>query len=56
MQNTFHRLQQGYRHSPTTAHNALAKVLGIVEVLEDVHRYKYIDDIPIGGALIEFQQ
>ncbi|KAF1594466.1 hypothetical protein FQV11_0011846, partial [Eudyptes moseleyi] len=48
-QYTFNRLPQGYKHSPTIAHNALAKLLDTVEVLSGVHIYQYIDDILVGG-------
>ncbi|KAK4820861.1 hypothetical protein QYF61_007866 [Mycteria americana] len=48
-QYTFNRLLQGYKHSPTIAHNALAALLGTVKVASGVHIYQYIDDIPVGG-------
>ncbi|NWI62347.1 TF29 protein, partial [Todus mexicanus] len=49
VQYTFNRLPQGYKHSPTIAHNALAKVLAEVSSSPDVMVYQYIDDILIGG-------
>ena len=49
IQYTFNRLPQGYKHSPTIAHNALAKLLDMVEVPSGVHIYQYIDDILVGG-------
>lgn len=36
-QYTFNQLPQGYKHSPTIAHNALAKFLNAVEVLSGVY-------------------
>ncbi|GAB0208878.1 pol-like protein ENS-3 [Grus japonensis] len=49
VQYTFNRLPQGYKHSPTIAHNALAKLLDTVEVSSDIRIYQYIDDILVGG-------
>ncbi|NXJ11777.1 POLY protein, partial [Odontophorus gujanensis] len=46
---SFNRLPQGYKHSPTIAHNALAKVLTKIHISPDVKVYQYIDDIFIGG-------
>ena len=48
-QYTFNRLPQGYKHSPTIAHNALAKLLDAVEVPSGVYIYQYIDGILVGG-------
>ncbi|KFV44251.1 hypothetical protein N341_11433, partial [Tyto alba] len=50
---TFNRLPQGYKHSPTIAHNALAKLLNTVEVPLGVHIYQYIDAILVGGDIKE---
>ncbi|KFQ41576.1 hypothetical protein N333_04379, partial [Nestor notabilis] len=49
IQYTFNRLPQGYKHSPTIAHNALAKVLAEIPVPPGNTVYQYIDDILIGG-------
>ncbi|GAB0203336.1 hypothetical protein GRJ2_002799200 [Grus japonensis] len=49
VQYTFNRLPQGYKHSPTIAHNALAKLLDTVEVPSDIRIYQYRDDILVGG-------
>lgn len=49
IQYTFNRLPQGYKHSPTIAHNALAKILAEIPVSPDSTVYQYIDDILIGG-------
>ncbi|NXA98904.1 POK8 protein, partial [Melanocharis versteri] len=48
-QYTFTRLPQGYKHSPTLAHHALAKELEKIPVQKGVKVYQYIDDILIGG-------
>ncbi|KAM4683521.1 LOW QUALITY PROTEIN: adhesion G-protein coupled receptor G7 [Amazona ochrocephala] len=40
---------QGYKHSPTIAHNALAKILAEIPVPPGNAVYQYIDDILIGG-------
>lgn len=48
-QYTFSRLPQGYKHSPTLAHHALAKELEKIPVREGVKVYQCIDDILIGG-------
>ncbi|KAK4826224.1 hypothetical protein QYF61_006265 [Mycteria americana] len=48
-QYTFNQLPQGYKHSPTIAHNALAKLLDAVEVLSGICMYQYTDDILVGG-------
>ncbi|KFM08935.1 hypothetical protein AS27_14727, partial [Aptenodytes forsteri] len=50
IQYTFNRLPQGYKHSPTTAHAALAELLQTVSLPQDVKLYQYIDDILIGGT------
>ena len=49
IQYTFNRLPQGYKHSPTIAHAALAELLQTVSLPADVKLYQYIDDILIGG-------
>ncbi|GAB0206094.1 pol-like protein ENS-3 [Grus japonensis] len=49
IQYTFNRLPQGYKHSPTIAHNTLAKVLTEISSPPGVMIYQYIDDILIGG-------
>ncbi|NWV63174.1 TF29 protein, partial [Malurus elegans] len=48
-QYTFTRLPQGYKHSPTLAHHALAKELEKIPLRVGVKIYQYIDDILIGG-------
>ena len=48
-QYTFTRLPQGFKHSPTLAHHALAKELEQIPLEEGVRLYQYIDDILIGG-------
>ncbi|PKU43507.1 hypothetical protein llap_6182 [Limosa lapponica baueri] len=48
IQHTLNRLPQGYKHSPTIAHNALAKVLAEVPVSKGCTICQYIDDILIG--------
>ncbi|NXV53434.1 TF29 protein, partial [Uria aalge] len=45
VQYTFNGLPLGYKHFPTIAHNALAKLLHTIEVPSDVPIYQYIDDI-----------
>uniref|UniRef100_A0A8C3K9U4 ribonuclease H n=1 Tax=Calidris pygmaea TaxID=425635 RepID=A0A8C3K9U4_9CHAR len=50
IQYTFNRLPQGYKHSPTIAHAALAELLQSVSLPQDVKLYQYIDDILIGGT------
>ncbi|NXS16482.1 TF29 protein, partial [Mystacornis crossleyi] len=52
-QYTFTRLPQGYRHSPTLAHHALAQELEKIPKSDDVAVYQYIDDILVGGDKIE---
>lgn len=49
IQYTFNRLPQGYKHSPTIAHNALAKVLTEISSPPGIMIYQYINDILIGG-------
>ncbi|NXF28474.1 YI31B protein, partial [Rhodinocichla rosea] len=46
---TFTRLPQGYKHSPTLAHHALAQELEKIPKPETIGVYQYIDDILIGG-------
>ncbi|KAF1552128.1 hypothetical protein FQV19_0015928, partial [Eudyptula minor] len=43
-------LPQGYRHSPTIAHFALAQELARVTPREGVKIYQYIDDVLISGS------
>ncbi|KAK4810691.1 hypothetical protein QYF61_007491 [Mycteria americana] len=51
IQYTFTRLPQGYKHSPTLAHHALAQALAEAPPPEEgVRTYQYIDDVLIGGA------
>ncbi|GAB0209671.1 pol-like protein ENS-3 [Grus japonensis] len=50
---TFNRLPQGYKHSPTIAHSALAKVLSEIPSPQGITIYQYIDDILIGGETSE---
>ncbi|KAF1669760.1 Transposon Tf2-6 polyprotein, partial [Pygoscelis papua] len=50
VQYTFNRLPQGYKHSPTIAHAALAELLQTVSLPQEVKLYQYIDDILIGGT------
>ena len=45
IQYAFNRLPQGYKHFPTIAHNTLAKLLDMVEMLLGVHIYQYIGNI-----------
>ncbi|KAF1410657.1 hypothetical protein FQV23_0004844, partial [Spheniscus humboldti] len=49
IQYTFNRLPQGYKHSPTIAHNALAKVLAQTSFSPGIAIYQYIDDILIAS-------
>ncbi|NXT30484.1 POK11 protein, partial [Syrrhaptes paradoxus] len=50
---TFTRLPQGYKHSPTLAHHALAQELEKIPKPEDIAVYQYIDDILVGGNEIK---
>ena len=50
VQFTFTRLPQGYCHSPTIAHYALAQELAQIPPREGVRIYQYIDDVLIGGS------
>ncbi|KAF1610631.1 hypothetical protein FQV09_0012750, partial [Eudyptes chrysolophus] len=50
VQFTFTRLLQGYCHSPTIAHFALAQELALVTPRDGVKIYQYIDNILIGGS------
>ncbi|KAK4806458.1 hypothetical protein QYF61_013951 [Mycteria americana] len=51
IQYTFTCLPQGYKHSPTLAHHALAQALAEAPPPEEgVRTYQYIDDVLIGGA------
>ncbi|NWX94115.1 TF26 protein, partial [Nothoprocta ornata] len=47
---TFNQPPQGYKHSPTIAHNALVKLLVTVKKPPEICIYQYIDDILIGGS------
>ncbi|KFP05872.1 hypothetical protein N300_11765, partial [Calypte anna] len=52
IQYTFTRLPQGYKHSPTLAHHALAHELENIPEIKNnpnVKIYQYIDDVLIGG-------
>ncbi|KAM9590605.1 uncharacterized protein ACIBXB_005796 isoform 2-T2 [Morphnus guianensis] len=49
VQYTFTRLPQGYCHSPTIAHYALAQELNQITPKDGVKVYQYIDDVLIGG-------
>ncbi|MCQ4078550.1 hypothetical protein FK519_27625, partial [Klebsiella pneumoniae] len=49
-QYTFTRLPQGYKHSPTLAHHALAQELEKIPKPEAVDVYQYIYDIRGGGG------
>ncbi|TRZ04685.1 hypothetical protein HGM15179_022422, partial [Zosterops borbonicus] len=44
-QYTFTCLPQGYRHSPTLAHHALAQELEEIPKPDIIDVYQYIDDI-----------
>ncbi|KFM05013.1 hypothetical protein AS27_15658, partial [Aptenodytes forsteri] len=50
VQYTFNRLPQGYEHSSTIAHAALAELLQAVLLPQEVKLCQYIDDILIGGT------
>ncbi|NXL26154.1 POK10 protein, partial [Setophaga kirtlandii] len=52
-QYTFTRLPQGYKHSPTLAHHALAQELEKIPKPDTVAVSQYIDDILVGGEEIE---
>ncbi|NXI81503.1 TF26 protein, partial [Rhipidura dahli] len=52
-QYTFTGLPQGYKHSPTLAHHALAQELEKILKADNVAVYQYIDDILVGGDEIE---
>ncbi|KAM6042944.1 LOW QUALITY PROTEIN: cytosolic phospholipase A2 gamma-like [Theristicus caerulescens] len=47
---TFTWLPQGYKHSPTLAHHALAQELELIPSEEGVKVYQYIDDVLIAGS------
>ncbi|KFQ51011.1 hypothetical protein N334_10554, partial [Pelecanus crispus] len=49
IQYTLNRLPQGYKHSPTIAHAALAELLQTVTLPQNVKLYQYIDNILIRG-------
>ncbi|KFQ68585.1 hypothetical protein N335_04301, partial [Phaethon lepturus] len=53
IQYAFNRLPQGYKHSPTIAHAALAELLQTLSLPQDVKLYQYIDDILIKGISSE---
>ncbi|NXY39586.1 POK8 protein, partial [Pomatorhinus ruficollis] len=48
-QYTFTRLPQGYRHSPTLAHHALAPEPEEIPKPDSVAGYQYTDDVLVGG-------
>ena len=51
IQYTFTCLPQGYKHSPTLAHHALAQALAEAPLPEEgVKTYQYIDEVLIGGT------
>ncbi|KFP62999.1 hypothetical protein N322_02582, partial [Cariama cristata] len=50
VQFTFTCLLQGYYHSPTVAHYALAQELTQITPKEGIKVYQYIDEILIGGS------
>ncbi|NWW81093.1 TF26 protein, partial [Climacteris rufus] len=50
---TFTRLPQGYKHSPTLGHHALAQEIEKIPTADNVAVYQYIDDILVGGNEIE---
>ncbi|KGL94381.1 hypothetical protein N301_15305, partial [Charadrius vociferus] len=52
-QYTFTRLPQGYKHSPTLAHHALAQELETIPIQAGIKIYQYIDDVLIGGRQVE---
>lgn len=52
-QHTFTGLPQGYKHSPTLAHHALAQELEKIPKADNVAVYQYMDDILVGGDEIE---
>lgn len=49
IQYAFNGLLQGYKHSPTIAHDVLAKVLTEIPTPPGIVIYQYINDILIGG-------
>jgi len=53
LQYTFTRLPQGYKHSPTLAHHALAQELEAIPIQAGVKIYQYIDDVLVGGSQTE---
>ncbi|NWH68247.1 POK11 protein, partial [Geococcyx californianus] len=55
-QYTFTRLPQGYKHSPTLAHHALAQELELIPREDGVKVYQYIDDVLIAGDQVEAVQ
>ncbi|KFQ96681.1 hypothetical protein N306_07109, partial [Opisthocomus hoazin] len=52
-QYTFTRLPQGYKHSPTLNHHALAQELEAIPIQVGVKIYQYIDNVLVGGSQIE---
>ncbi|NWQ81406.1 TF29 protein, partial [Columbina picui] len=48
-QYAFTQLPQGYKHSPTLVHHALAQELEKIPKPEGIAVYQYIDDILVGG-------
>lgn len=53
VQYTFNGLLQGCKHSPTIAHNVLAKILTEISTPPGTVIYQYINDILIGGENAE---
>ncbi|NXI52812.1 POL5 protein, partial [Chloroceryle aenea] len=50
------RLPQGYKHSPTLAHHALAQELELIPREDGVKVYQHIDDVLIAGDQVEAVQ
>ena len=50
-QYTFTRLSQGFKHSPTLAHYALARELEKIPLDKEVKIYQYIDNVLMGSVL-----
>ena len=52
-QYTFIGVPQGYKHSLTLAHHALAQELVAIPIQAGVKIYQYINDVLVGGSHIE---
>ena len=52
-QRTSTRLPQGYEHSPTLPHHALAQELEVIPIQAGVKIYQYTDDVLMGGSQTE---